>query len=75
MRFDTAPGEQAHFDCVTSPTLTRAPQATGVGFRNGVELVRGADTARFIQCHVNVFRHFGVSEMPYDNAKVVVGRD
>ena len=43
-----------------------------------VELVRRADTASFIQCHVNAFEYFG--DVPrrwlYDNAKVVtLGRD
>ena len=43
-----------------------------------VELVRRADTAAFIQCHVNAFEY--LSGVPrgclYDNAKVVtLGRD
>ena len=43
-----------------------------------VELVRRADTASFIQCHVNAFEYFGgvPRRCLYDNAEVVtLGRD
>ncbi len=43
-----------------------------------VELVRRADTASFIQCHVNAFEYFGgvPRRCLYDNAKVVtLGKD
>ena len=43
-----------------------------------VEFVRRADTASFIQCHVNAFEYFGgvPRRCLYDNAKVVtLGRD
>ena len=43
-----------------------------------VELVRKADTAAFIQCHVNAFEYLGgvPRRCLYDNAKVVtLGRD
>ena len=43
-----------------------------------VELVRRADTAAFIQCHVNAFEYLGgvPQRCLYDNAKVVtLGRD
>jgi len=43
-----------------------------------VELVRRADTAAFIQCHVNAFEYLGgvPRRCFYDNAKVVtLGRD
>ena len=43
-----------------------------------VELVRKADTAAFIQCHVNAFEYLGgvPRRCLYDNAKVItLGRD
>ena len=43
-----------------------------------VELVRRADTAAFIQCHVNAFEYLGgvPRRCLYDDAKVVaLGRD
>ena len=43
-----------------------------------MELVRRADTAAFIQCHVNAFEYFGgvPRRCLYDNAKVItLGRD
>jgi len=43
-----------------------------------VELVRRADTAAFIQCHVNAFEYLGgvPRRCLYDNAKVVtLGKD
>ena len=43
-----------------------------------VELVRKADTAAFMQCHVNAFEYLGgvPRRCLYDNAKVVtLGRD
>ena len=43
-----------------------------------MELVRRADTAAFIQCHVNAFEYLGgvPRRCLYDNAKVVtLGRD
>ena len=43
-----------------------------------VELVRRADTAAFIQCHVNAFEYLGgvPQRCLYDNAKVItLGRD
>ena len=43
-----------------------------------VELVRRADTAAFIQCHVNAFEYLGgvPRRCLYDNAKVItLGKD
>ena len=43
-----------------------------------MELVRKADTAAFIQCHVNAFEYLGgvPRRCLYDNAKVItLGRD
>ena len=87
MRFETAPGEQAQVDWgslsyigadgkkrrvwvfVMTPGWSRACY---------VELVRKADTAAFIQCHVNAFEYLGgvPRRCLYDNAKVItLGRD
>ncbi len=87
MRFETGPGEQAQVDWGSMPYVT------GEGGRGRlwafvmvlscsraiyVELVRRADSATFMRCHLNAFEYFG--GVPriclYDNAKVVVlGRD
>ena len=87
VRFETAPGEQAQVDWGSLAYI-------GADGRNHriwvfvmvlswsracyVELVRRADTAAFIQCHVNAFEYLGgvPSRCLYDNAKVVtLGRD
>ena len=68
MRFETAPGEQAQVDWGSLPYIS------GEGKRRGIwvfvitlgwsrscyaELVCKADTAAFVQCHVNAFEYLG----------------
>ena len=82
MRFETAPGEQAQVDWGSLGYVG----ADGKKHRIWVfvmvlgwsracyaELVRKADTATFIQCHVNAFEYLGgvPRRCLYDNAKVV----
>ena len=86
-RFETAPGEQAQVDWGSFAYLGEDGRKHGVwafvmilGWSRAiyVELVRSADVATFMQCHVNAFEYFrGVPrQCLYDNAKVVVlGRD
>lgn len=87
VRFETAPGEQGQVDWGSFSYVD------GKGRRHRVwafvmvlswsrtlfvEFVRRADTASFIQCHVNAFEYFGgvPRRCLYDNAKVVtLGRD
>ena len=87
MRFETAPGEQAQVDWGSLAYLDEDGKKHRVwvfvmtlGWSRAcyVELVRRADTAAFIQCHVNAFEYLGgvPSRCLYDNAKVVtLGRD
>ena len=87
MRFETAPGEQAQVDWGSLSYLSEDGKRRSVwvfvmtmGWSRAcyVELVRRADTAAFIQCHVNAFEYLGgvPRRCLYDNAKVVtLGRD
>ena len=90
MRFETAPGEQAQVDWGCLACLACLDQdgrkhriwvfVMTMGWSRAcyVELVRRADTAAFIQCHVNAFEYLGgvPRRCLYDNAKVVtLGRD
>ena len=83
VRFETEPGEQAQVDwgvlSYNDESGRRRRMWTFVmvlGFSRAiyVELVRRADVATFIRCHINAFEYFG--RVPrrclYDNAKVVV---
>ena len=87
MRFETEPGEQAQVDWGSLSYIGADGKQRRVwvfvmtlGWSRAcyVELVRKADTAAFIQCHVNAFEYLG--GVPrwclYDNAKVItLGRD
>ena len=87
MRFETAPGEQAQVDWGSLSYLRFDGKrrrlwvfVMTMGWSRAcyVELVRRADTASFIQCHVNAFEYLGgiPRSCLYDNAKVVtLGRD
>ena len=87
MRFETAPGEQAQVDWGSLAYLDQGGRKHRIwvfvmtmGWSRAcyVELVRRADTAAFIQCHVNAFEYLGgvPRRCLYDNAKVVtLGRD
>ena len=87
MRFETAPGEQAQVDWGSLAYLDQDGRKHRIwvfvmtkGWSRAcyVELVRRADTAAFIQCHVNAFEYLGgvPRRCLYDNAKVVtLGRD
>ena len=87
MRFETAPGEQAQVDWGSLGYLGEDGKSRRIwvfvmtlGWSRAcyVELVRRADTAAFIQCHVNAFEYLGgvPRRCLYDNAKVVtLGRD
>ena len=87
MRFETAPGEQAQIDWGSLAYLDDSGRKHRIwvfvmtmGWSRAcyVELVRRADTAAFIQCHVNAFEYLGgvPRRCLYDNAKVVtLGRD
>ena len=87
VRFDTMPGEQAQVDWGSFAYVGTDGRQRRVwafvmvlGWSRAiyVEFVRRADTASFIQCHVNAFEYFdGVpGRCLYDNAKVVtLGRD
>ena len=87
VRFDTAPGEQAQVDWgsfayVGAGGRQRRVWAFVMVFSWSraiyVEFVRRADTASFIQCHINAFGYLGgvPRRCLYDNAKVVtLGRD
>ena len=87
MRFETAPGEQAQVDWGSLAYLNEGGRkyriwvfvmTMGWSRTCYVELVRRADTAAFIQCHVNAFEYLGgvPRRCLYDNAKVVtLGRD
>ena len=87
MRFETAPGEQAPVDWGNLSYIGADGKQRRVwvfvmtmGWSRAcyVELVRKADTAAFIQCHVNAFEYLGgvPRRCLYDNAKVItLGRD
>ena len=87
MRFETEPGEQAQVDWGSLSYIGADGKQRRVwvfvmtlGWSRAcyVELVRKADTAAFIQCHVNAFEYLGgvPRRCLYDNAKVVtLGRD
>ena len=87
MRFETAPGEQAQVDWGSLSYIGADGKQRRVwvfvmtmGWSRAcyVELVRKADTAAFIQCHVNAFEYLGgvPRRCLYDNAKVItLGRD
>ena len=82
MRFETAPGQQAQVDWGSLPYIGEDGKRRRVrvfvlslGWSRAcyVELVRRADTAAFIQCHVNAFEYLGgvPRRCLYDNAKVI----
>jgi len=82
MRFETGPGEQAQVDWGSLSYRSEDGKRRSVwvfvmtmGYSRAcyVELVRRADTAAFIQCHVNAFEYLGgvPRRCLYDNAKVV----
>ena len=87
VRFETAPGEQAQVDLGSLAYLGEDGKkrriwvfvmTMGCSRACYVELVRRADTAAFIQCHVNAFEYLGgvPHRCLYDNAKVItLGRD
>ena len=87
MRFETGPGEQAQVDWGSLPYTGEGGKQRRVwvfvmtlGYSRAcyVELVRKADTAAFMQCHVNAFEYLGgvPRRCLYDNAKVItLGRD
>ena len=87
MRFETAPGEQAQVDWGSlgyvgadgkKHRIWAFVMTMGWSRACYVELVRRADTAAFIQCHVNAFEYLGgvPRRCLYDNAKVVtLGKD
>ena len=87
MRFETAPGEQAQVDWGSLAYVGADGKRHRIwvfvmtmGWSRAcyVELVRRADTAAFIQCHVNAFEYLGgvPRRCLYDNAKVVtLGKD
>ena len=87
MRFETGPGEQAQVDWGSLPYIGEDGKqrriwvfvmTLGYSRAGYVELVRKADTAAFMQCHVNAFEYLGgvPHRCLYDNAKVVtLGRD
>ena len=68
MRFETEPGEQAQVDWGSfSYVGADGPHAPALGVLDGAGLVandlrrvvRRADVASFMQCHVNAFEYFG----------------
>ena len=87
VRFETEPGEQAQVDWGSFSYVDERGRKRQMwafvmvlGWSRAiyVELVRRADTASFIQCHVNAFDYLGgvPRRCLYDNAKVVtLGRD
>ena len=87
MRFETMPGEQAQVDWGSLGYVGADGKkhrawvfVMTMGWSRAcyVELVRKADTAAFIQCHVNAFEYLGgvPRRCLYDNAKVVtLGKD
>ncbi len=86
MRFETKPGEQAQVDWGTVKYLTPDGQerrlyafAMVLGWSRAMylELVKRADAAAFMRCHLNAFEALGIPERClYDNTKLVTpGRD
>ena len=87
MRFETGPGEQAQVDWGSLAYIGEDGKKRRIWVfvmtlrwsrACYVELVRKADTAAFIQCHVNAFEYLGgvPRRCLYDNAKVItLGRD
>ena len=87
VRFETEPGEQAQVDWGSFSYVDEKGRKRRVwafvmvlswSRSIYVEFVRRADTASFIQCHVNAFDYLGgvPRRCLYDNAKVVtLGRD
>ena len=87
VRFETEPGDQAQVDWGSFAYVDEKGKRRRVwafvmvlswSRTIYVEFVRRADTASFIQCHVNAFEYFGgiPRRCLYDNAKVVtLGRD
>ena len=82
MRFETAPGQQAQVDWGSLAYLDQDGRKHRIwvfvmtmGWSRAcyVELVRRADTAAFIECHINAFEYLGgvPRRCLYDNAKVV----
>ena len=86
-RFETAPGEQAQVDWGSLAHIGGDGKrhriwvfvmTSGWSRACYVELVRRADTAAYIQCHVNAFEYLGgvPRRCLYDNAKAItLGRD
>ena len=83
VRFETGPGEQAQVDWGVLSYIAENGRRRRMwafvmvlGFSRAiyVELVRRADVATFIRCHINAFEYFGGVPRGclYDNAKVVV---
>ena len=83
VRFETGAGDQAQVDWgILSYTAENGRRhrmwafVMVMGFSRAiyVELVRRADVATFIRCHINAFEYFGgvPRRCLYDNAKVVV---
>ena len=81
MRFETGPGDQAQVDWGSLSYIGADGKqrrvwvfvmTLGWSWACYVELVRKADTAAFIQCHVNAFEYLGgvPRRCLYDNAKV-----
>ena len=87
VRFETEPGEQAKVDWGSFSYVDESGRKRRMwafvmvlswSRAIYVEFVRRADTASFIQCHVNAFDYLGgvPRRCLYDNAKVVtLGRD
>ena len=87
VRFETEPGEQAQVDWGSFAYVDERGRKRRMwafvmvlswSRAIYVEFVRRADTASFIQCHVNAFEYLGgvPRRCLYDNAKVVtLGRD
>ena len=87
MRFETGPGEQAQVDWGSLSYIGEDGKKRRIwvfvmtmGYSRAcyVELVRRADMAAFIQCHVNAFEYLGGVPRGclYDNAQVItLGKD
>jgi len=87
VRFETEPGEQAQVDWGSFSYVTETGRKRRMwafvmvmswSRATYVELVRRADVATFIRCHINAFAYLGgvPRRCLYDNGKVVVlGRD
>ena len=87
LRFETKPGEQTQVDWGSLTYVSKDGSRRRrwafvmvIGYSHAIylEIVRRADVATFITCHLNAFEYFGgiPRRCLYDNAKVVVlGRD